>query len=175
MKSNKIVVALLLVGTAACLWFLPWSEWFGGPGSYERRLTARVQSYCELRQQDDWAKIYELMDLRDRAKVPIARFMALYGAGAIKVHDLQSVSQTIDSSSGVADVELSLTGELVLDRLPAKYRQTLTGYKPDDLRKEENFQVQWSWSDGDWWLRMDRQAVTGRTPDGRRIKTSSGR
>lgn len=170
-SNNKFAIALLLAGIATCLALLPWGSWFGP--DYEQLLTDRVALYSELRQKDDWVKLYELMDERDRNAVPIRRFLALYGSGPLKVEALTEKSRSIDAEAGVADVELTLDARLLLERLPPRMRGSLQGTSPEDLQKTSEFTTQWAWSNDNWWLRMDREAVTGRNAEGKPIKTVS--
>ena len=168
-KSNKGVIALLAVGIAGCIYMMPWGQWLHAQPSHESRLTERIAEYGQLRQQEDWVKVYDLMDQRDRNKVPRGRFLALYGPGALKVNSIVEKSRAIDTDKGIADVTLTLDGELRLDRLPARIRSTLGPTKPEDLKKQSDFTVQWAWSDNEWWLRMDNAAVTGKNAEGKQI------
>ena len=166
--SNKSV-PLLLLGIAGCLALLPWQRWLGGAPAHEERLTERIAQYAGLRQQEDWVSVYGLMDLRDRRAVPLPRFLTLYGLGAVKTVSIKEKSRQVDVGLGTANVVLTLEGELRLEKLPPNVRRSLQPQDPQQLRQTGDFATEWSWADGDWWLRMDKEALTGRTADGKEI------
>ncbi len=171
-STRRFTIALLLVGIATCLALMPWGRWFGS--SADEKLTRRIAEYAQLRQQDDWVNIYAMADARDRRAVSIQRFLTLYGSGAIRTVSLIEKSRQIDVSAGTAQVELTLDGELRLDKLPPAARQSLRMEDPAARRQSGEFTLHWAWQDGNWWLRMEREAVTGRTPDGKPISSTGG-
>jgi hypothetical protein len=173
-STRKFTAGLLSVGIVGCLALLPWGEWLRGRTSPDAALSARLAEYVALRQADDWVGVYALTDARDRKLVPIQRFLTLYGSGAIRTVALTEKSRQIDLAAGTAMVELTLDGELRLDRLPAAARRTLAPHDPSALRQSGEFTSHWAWRDGTWWLRMEREAVTGRTADGKPITTTGG-
>ena len=163
---NKSFTLLLLAGSAICIALLPWSRWMTDP---DARLTARVSDYAKLRKEADWVKLYSMMDARDRKAVALPQFLTLYGSGALKVHDLTENSREIDVPNGTARVNFALDAELQLDRLPANVRRSLPAQDPAQLRKKESFDTFWYWESGEWWLRMDPEAVSRRSSDGKEI------
>ena len=173
-SSNKLLAGALIVGTGACVALLPWSRWLAVEPDPEQQLTERIARYAELRQQADWVEIYALMDEKDRNKVPLARFMGLYGSSPLKVISITENSRKIDMAAGKAETNLKLEAELQLDKLPLQYRRSLGPQKPEDLRKTDDFSVTWVWADDEWWLRMDDEARTGRTKDGKAVKPTVG-
>lgn len=170
--SRKLTIVLLSLGIAGCIALLPWSTWFDKPPA--EKLSDRVAEYVRLRLQDDWVSIYGMMDARDRRAVPIQRFLVLYGSGAIRTVSLTEKSREIDLAAGKAKVELTLDGELQLDKLPAGARSSLRLQDPSALRQSGEFPTDWDLVDGTWWLRMEKQAITGRTPDGKPITATGG-
>ncbi len=172
-SSNKVVVGLLLAGIATCVALLPWGRWMGGVPLYEARLTERTTEYARLRQEENWPAIYSLSDARDRRKITLPKYLVLYGLGAIKANAIKEKSRQVDTANGTATVQMSLDGELRLDRLSAQIRRSLASQDPQDLHKVSDFPTEWSWSDGDWWLRIDREALTGRNAEGKEIKPAS--
>lgn len=171
-STRRYTIVLLLVGIAVCLALLPWGRWFGA--SADEKLTQRIAEYVQLRQRDDWVSIYAMADARDRRQVPIQRFLTLYGSGAIRMLSLSEKSREVDLANGAAKVEMTLEGELQLDKLPPSARQTLRLEDKSALRQTGDFTSHWAWRDGNWWLRMEREAVTGRTGDGKPITSTGG-
>ena len=172
--SNKPIVLLLTGGIAACIALLPWGRLLADAPDPEARLTQRVAEYAKLRQQDDWLQIYAMMDARDRKAVPLPRFLTLYGRGSLKTISLVEKAREVDLPKGMATVVMTLEAELQLDKLPAERRRSLGPQDPAQLRKSADFATEWFWDEGAWWLRMDVEAVTGRSADGKDIKPAGG-
>ncbi|MBL8727869.1 MAG: hypothetical protein JNM25_05530 [Planctomycetes bacterium] len=170
--TRKFTIALLLIGISACLALLPWGTWFGK--SFDEKLTDRVAEYVRLRIQDDWVGIYAMTDAKDRRVVPIQRFLTLYGSGAIRTVSLTETARQIDAAAGTAQVDMTLDGELQIDKLPPQARATLRLQDPTATRQSGPASFQWVLRDGEWWLRMDREALTGRTADGKPITATGG-
>lgn len=168
-SKNGLVGGLLLAGIAGCLFLLPWDRWMGSAPRHEGRLTERIAEYVKLRQLEDWPGVYALTALSDRQRVPLARYLVLYGLGAIKANGIKEKVRQVDTAKGTAVVELTLDGELRLDRLSPQVRRSLGPQDPKNLVKVSDFTTEWAWIDGDWWLRMDREALTGVNSDGKQI------
>jgi hypothetical protein len=170
-SNRTFTIATLSVGIATCIALLPWASWFGK--SPDEKLSERIAEYVQLRLQDDWVNIYPLTDGRDRRAVSIQRFLSLYGSGAIRTVSLTEKSRQIDLEAGTAEVEMTLDGELQLDKLPASARSSLRMQDPAARRQTGEFTSQWAFYDGNWWLRMEREAVTGRR-NGKPITATGG-
>ncbi|MBL9078262.1 MAG: hypothetical protein JNL08_12200 [Planctomycetes bacterium] len=171
-SPNRSVAALLVIGSAICLALLPWSRWFGK--SLDEKLTQRLAEYVQLRIAEDWVSIYAMVDPVDRRVVPIQRFLVLYASGAIRTISLTETSRAIDLEKGTAAIEMTLDGELRLDRLPPETRKTLAPHDESSRRQTGAYTANWSLRDGQWWLRLEREAVTGRSSDGKPIGTLGG-
>lgn len=177
-SSNKTFSLLMIGGIATCVALLPWSRWLATPearmadrvAQSEQRLTERVAQYAQLREEGDWVKIFAMMAEQDRKVVPINQFLTLYGSGALKVIEMKEESREIDGPHGTAIVKLAIEAELQLDKLPASYRRSLGPQDPAQLRKKERYHSHWYWDEGEWWLRMDPEAVSRRSNDGKDIK-----
>jgi len=165
-SSNKTFTLLMIGGIATCVALLPWSRWLANP---DARLTDRVAQYAQLRKEGDWVKIFAMMAAQDRKVVPLAQFLTLYGSGALKVIEMKEASREIDVPHGTAIVKLSIEAELQLDKLPASYRRSLGPQDPSQLRKTERYNSHWFWDEGEWWLRMDPEALERRSSDGKAI------
>jgi len=166
-SSRKVVAGLLILGIGTCIALLPWQRWLSGVPTHERILGDRVARYIELRKSGDWNAVYALMDPRDRARKTQFEYLRLVGNSPLKVHEMTDKAHTIDWQKGTATVTLSLDCELNRASLPA-YIQNLKA-DPGSTRKTDDFQTDWAWSEGTWWLRMDREVLTGKTADGRLI------
>lgn len=169
---NKLPTVFLSIGIVTCVALLPWGKWFGE--APEVRLAARVAEYAKLRKQDDWVAIYSLMAPRDRKVVPLPNFLMLYGRGTLKTIDLREKSCEVDRPNAKAIVTMTLDAELQLDKLPPNVRRSLGPQDPAQLRKSSDFATEWEWADGEWWLRMDREAITGKNAEGRDVTPAGG-
>lgn len=169
---NKTLIPILSIGILVCLALLPWKRWCGPDP--ETRLGVRIAEYAKLRKQEDWIAIYSLMDARDRKAVPLPTFLTLYGRGTLKTIELTEKVRQVDRPNATALVTMTLDAELQLDKLPASYRKSLGPQDPANLRKTADFATEWSWSDGEWWLRMDKEATTGKSSEGRDVTPAGG-
>ncbi|MFY9345838.1 MAG: hypothetical protein WAT39_25325 [Planctomycetota bacterium] len=169
-RSNKPLLLALTGGIAVCAALLPWSRWLGPATDPHALLGDRAAEYARLRQAEDWVNVYALTDAHDRKAVPLVRFLSLYGRGTLKTKSLVEKSRAVDLPAGTATVTMTLNAELQLDKLPAAMRGSLGRQDPADLVKVTDYTTQWTWADGTWWLRMDPEAVSGVTAEGKAIK-----
>lgn len=172
MKRRTVVILLLLAAILACIAMLPWGRWLQGPPPDARKLLdERVARYVALRKQDDWQTLYSLTDERDRKKIARPLFLTYFGQGLLKVQGVTEQSREIDVGKGVAVIKFEVEGELDYDSLPARIRSGMRG-RPDAaaLKRTAPLETEWSWNEGTWWLRMDRELVTGVTKDGKTIQ-----
>lgn len=167
---NKTFTLLMLGGIATCVALLPWSRWLADP---DAKLSARVAEYAALRKEGDWVKTFSLYAAQDRKLVPLTTFLQLYGSSPLKVLDMAESEREIDIPNGTARVKLTIEAELQLEKLPAATRRSLGPQDPAQLRKKESYDSHWYWESGDWWLRMDPEAISRRSSDGKDIKPVS--
>ncbi|MBL8748025.1 MAG: hypothetical protein JNK78_02620 [Planctomycetes bacterium] len=168
--GNKSVTVLLSIGILGCVVAMPWGRWLHSAVEPEAALSERVAEYVRLRKADDWMAIYSMTDASDRQACPLAQYLSLYGMGTLKVVSLEEKKRKIDAATGEATVDMVLEGELQLDRLPPKVRRSLGPQDPSALRKSGPFATEWRWREGNWWLRMDREATTGLSADGKQVR-----
>jgi len=171
-STNKYTVVLLLLGIGTCIALLPWSRWLGK--SLDEKLTERINEYVQLRIEEDWIKLYGMTDPEHRRLVSIQRYLQLYGSGAIRAIALTETSRSIDAEKGEARVEMTLDGEVRLDRLPAAARSSLRLDDPSATRQSGPCSLDWKLRDGNWWVRLEHEAVTGRSRDGKPINVTGG-
>lgn len=171
-STHKFTLVLLVLGIGTCVALLPWSRWLGK--SYDEKLTERLAEYVQLRIDEDWVKVYAMVDAEHRRQVPIQRYLQMYATGAIRTVSLTETSRHIDTATGMATVDMTLDGELRLDKLPASARKSLRVGDASATRQTGPCTLEWKLRDGTWWLRMEHEAVTGRTRDGKPINVTGG-
>jgi hypothetical protein len=64
---------------------------------------------------------------------------------------------------------LHSTVQLIPEKLPKPF-DTLQEEHEEHLRKTGSDELRWVWREGDWYLRMQREFITGKAPDGRAIQ-----
>jgi len=175
MLSSETVIWLRRGAIAAAVSALGWAflddderrvdPFAGADGA----LRQAASEYARLRTQEDWPGLYELVDPMERARVPWATFLPAFSHGALRVDALSVTSQSIDPAARRAKVEFLLDAHLVPERLPATFRQGLRISDTSKLRRQEPLLIDWVWRDGQWYFRLDRELVTGRTATGQSV------
>jgi hypothetical protein len=59
-----------------------------------------------------------------------------------------------------------MCSELVPAKLPERFKRGFRAPAPEQLRQRGEITVDWVWRDGEWYFRMDREIVSGRTEAG---------
>lgn len=140
----------------------------------ERALRERFELYRKLRLQDDFVAMYDLSDPEQRATIDLRTYLSYYGHGMVRFHELRLDSLEFDWPHGEATVTATTNAELLVDKLPSSYRVSMKNGE-DDTRIEAPNSFAWvRRGDGQWYLRMDQQIVSGRTADGRGVRALQG-
>lgn len=141
------------------------------PDDRESKLEARLAQYCELRLKDDWVNLYEMLHPTHQQIMPLNRYLQFFGHGAMKTVALRPVHWQVREDQQTALVQLDYVGELVIAKLPPSARN-LRLSDPDELKKEDTFEMGWVWHEGDWYFQLDRELVTGEK-DGKAVSPVS--
>lgn len=169
--KTTIKLVILLLGIVACIAWLSrdlFAETFDGVAS--SRLAERIAQYESSRESNDWESVYELVDPKHRKIVDKDRFLNIFGSGVLHTREVETVSSDIDSENRTAKVVMKTDGELVVERLPPRYRRSLKVTDPAQLRRQSDLELTWVWRDGNWYFQLDRNILTGRNSEGREIR-----
>jgi hypothetical protein len=133
------------------------------------RLTERMDQYVALRRADDQVGIYQLTDPEQRKIKRLEKYLEFYGTGILKVIDMTYDDIRVDADANLARVRLKTTLQLIPERLPKPYNN-LDEEHPEHLRRSGEEELDWVWREDDWYLRMQREFVTGKSADGRSLQ-----
>jgi hypothetical protein len=168
-RGSAVVALLAAIGFGS--WQLAQSS---GSSSFSSNadslLRKRVEEYRALRKEDDFAALYKMIDPQERKKVSLARYLNVYGQGFMKLHSLEVVRQEIDPQKRTASVAFLADTELLVARLPEKFRKGLDAPDPTELRHQGEQIVPWVWRDGTWCFQLETEVVRGRDTKGQPIQ-----
>lgn len=169
MNSATAIRRVLLVLVLAGLGFAGWHYMHAGPvdkfGDSEAMLKQRMDQYLALRLADDWAALYPMADPAHRKEVDLIAFLAFYGQGYLKFNEIRVNATRINAEKRTAEMDLTSEAELMVERLPAKFRNVREPH-PEHTHQSQDHKLYWVWADNDWYFQMDPEVVTGRTVTG---------
>lgn len=170
--KRGIIALFLLVGIAACVLTLFRDQIFasGFDGLAETQLETRVSLYVSSRESDDWTVLYDMVDPEQRKVVDKIHFLQVFASGVLRINEIATVSSDIDAASQTAKTKMKTIGELVVERLPRKYRKSLQVADKSKLRRESDLDLDWVWRDGEWYYLLEREFVTGRDKEGNELR-----
>ncbi len=175
MSGNVLEITIrriAIVALAGAVGFGVWRMTGGAKDAFamaEDRLGERVEEYLALRKTDDQVAIYNLMDPEQRKIKDLRTYLEFHVPGVIKTIELSWENPHIDAATRRATVMVNSTVELVPGRLPPPFSDLKEEHE-EHLRREGSEELEWVWRDDNWFLRMDRTFVTGKSPDGREIR-----
>lgn len=168
LSFRRLLIVILIGATGFGLWRMG----SGADDPFARaqeKLDARMDQYVALRMEDDQESIYRLTDPEQRKIKSLRDWLTFYGTGILTPIAFEVASTKIDTESELATVMLESTVRLNRDRLPEPFN-TLQEDHEEHLRKTQTDELTWVWREGDWYLRMQREFVTGRSADGRALQ-----
>jgi len=138
----------------------------------EERLQERIERYMELRLADDHHEVYLMHDPEQRKLKSEAEYLTVFGTGIVTLAEIELVDYKIDFAMKTAKTDFMQTIVLQPELLPPPFNELdEESKKPEHLRQAGPLAIDWQWRDGDWYVRMDREFVTGRSADGRELQT----
>lgn len=135
----------------------------------EGTLRDRFASYVELRKQDDWTAIWEMVDPVEREQMDLPTFMGVYGQGVMKTNDIVERDLDINFNTRRALLAVTTDAELVVSKLPPQYRASLRVDDPADLRRKMEHDLGWVWRNGEWYFSLDAEVLGGVDAQGRTV------
>ena len=168
-SSNPVRIvlsAVLLAGIGGLLWMLLDQE--SHTEAAQRRFKERVAEYAQLRKDNDWVKLYDMLTPEHRKRKSLADFLQIFGTGVLKVHEMELLEYVMSPNDRVAEASLSVDMELDQSRLPEIARNVRIP-DPSAKRRQEVLKLGWSWKDGDWYWHMDGQVLSGKDSQGDNI------
>jgi len=168
LRRSAIVTLLGFLGFGAWKWEQlgrdAWED--SGP-----RLEERLGQYVELRLQNDWIALYDMVDPMHRERVPLKDFLNYFDHDVVETLELTVRKREVEPITRTAKVRLYTRGEFRPDRLPEQFRR---GFRadgsPEDYRSETEFDLGWRWVGDEWYYQLDREFLMGRTSSGTGIK-----
>lgn len=133
----------------------------------EVKLQERMDEFLALRRAEDWVALYQMTNPKHRAALTLDEYLSVYGRGVIKVHELRADRIELDPVRREAKAFLTMDGELIPSRLPAKYQRGFREEHPEHLRQTTTLEVDWIWIAGQWFYQVDREIVTRSDGSGR--------
>jgi len=143
--------------------------------SAEQALLKRVDEYVELRKKDDWLRLYELTDPRQRRVVPIKEFLNFYDHELLELHSIEPGTTHIDRGAQRAVVDIKLVAALDVAALPPDVRRGFREEHTEHLQRNMECQLRWTWFNDDWYFLMDDEVVQGRDSLGNVVKSHGNR
>jgi len=165
-KMISFVRRTALLGLAAAVgfgaWQLSYSEADRFRDTAEDDLRERFAEYVELRQEDAWPALYELVNPGERTQVSLKDFLNIYAQGILTTHDITIGKLDINYDLRVARIQATTEAELVIDNLPPQFRN---GFRmpddPEELRRVMEHEIIWVWRAGQWFYSLDEEVLTG--------------
>jgi len=167
MRRALIVVLAAVVGYGAWQLTRPQVDPFVAGG--EQALNARFDAYVSLRIQDDWPKIWEMVDPEERASMDLASFLGIYGQAVMKTHEITKHDVDINFNTRTARMKVTTEAELQVSKLPAQFRAGLRVDDPRDLQRTLEHELMWVWHEGEWYFSLDEEVLQGTTSEGRQV------
>lgn len=137
--------------------------------SGEELLRDRFLSYVDLRKNDDWVAIYDMVDPYERRDMDLGGFLGVYGQGVMKTHEITARDLDINSITRRARVTVTTEAELVVSKLPAQYRNSLKVEDPAELKRTMDHAIGWVWRGDNWYFSLEEEVMQGQTADGQAI------
>ena len=176
MKTSTLFRRLGMLALAGVIALAGWDLLRGEPdpmANAEESLRQRVDEYVQLRRDDDWIKLYEFADPRQRRSVGMKQFLNFYDHGLLKIVAISADQVHVDEAAQRATVQLALTAELDVENLPPKLRAGFREDHPEHLQKHMEHEMRWTWFGGEWFYLMDDEVVSGKDAQGNTILAAS--
>jgi hypothetical protein len=161
--ATTLVLALAVVGAGLLAW---WRPWVPSPAT-EARLLERVAEYEAARKAGDVRLLFDLTVPDEAEAVGFDAYRGFYRQDMTRFHGLKLVDSRVDLAEGRASTEVAVDYEILPDRLPGAFRRNLQVPDGTGLRQHGQISLDWLWVHDDWYLRVDRVALTRRSADGR--------
>jgi hypothetical protein len=136
----------------------------------EQALEQRVAEYVELRKKNDWMRLYEMTDPRQRRVVPIKEFFTFYDHELLKLHSIEVGGMHVDRAAQRGLVDMIVVATLDVEALPAQLRRGFNEQHPEHLEKRMELELRWTWFGDQWYFLMDDEVVQGRDSLGNVVK-----
>lgn len=167
LRRSAIVTLLGALGFGAWKWDrIGHDEWENA----EVRLQERLAEYSELRLNDDWPALYELVDPLHRDRVSLKSYLNFFDHDVVETLELSPRAKRVEPITRTAQVQMFTRGEFRPDRLPDQFRRGFRqGGKPEDYLSETEFTLKWRWIDDQWFYLLDREFLVGTDSSGSAI------
>jgi hypothetical protein len=137
----------------------------------EQALEQRVGEYVELRKENDWHRLYDMTDPRQRRVVPIKEFFNFYDHELLKLSSIEVGDTHVDLAAKRALVDMVVVATLDVEALPAQLRRGFHEEHPEHMEKRMEFELRWTWFGDQWYFLMDDEVVQGRDSLGNAVKS----
>ena len=167
LRRSAIVTLCGVLGFGAWKWDqLGHDEWENAGARLEERLAL----YVDLRMQDDWPALYEMVDPMHRGRVSLKAYLNFFDHDVVKTLELRASQVQVEPVTRTARAKMFTRGEFRPDKLPDRFRR---GFRkdgsPEDYISETEFDLSWRWVDDQWFYQLDREFLVGRTDSGSNI------
>ena len=162
-KNTMMTVTLVgLIGLSAA--FVPWEK-FRRPSTAEvkEQLRERFEQYAQLRLDDDWVALYEMVVPKNRERIDRNKFLQLYGHGMMKALEIELVDIGFTPQLGSGATKIRIKSQLQVDKLPPQQRASLRVDSPDDLVQTGESDIAWERYGGLWYFRLDQEILSGQS------------
>lgn len=171
-RRIALVSLVALVGFGAWRLATQEKDAFADPALRDQLLAARMDEYIAMRKANDQVALYGMMDPEQRAIKTLPEYLKFHDLDVLKIIEMTWADPRVDVETGTARVRLDSTVELQPSKLPPPFNKLQEEHE-EHLRQSssEELDLVWRKAEGDWFLRMDRTFVTGKSPDGRQIQS----
>jgi len=169
LRRTAIATLLGALGFGAWKWDgLGHDEWVNAP----ERLQSRMAEYSDLRLQNDWVSLYEMVAPMHRSRMPLKKYLNYFDHDVIRTLEVAPRSTKIDPITRTALIQVFTRGEFLPENLPEQFRRGFRGAgTPDDYVNDTEFALSWHWVDDQWYFLLDAEILTGRGAGGGDVRS----